>query len=61
MEKKCKIKYKNTFYKDLNSISNYIKNELENEIAANNLLDLVEKEIIKRAKDPIIYELYESD
>ena len=61
MEKRYKIKYKSAFYKDLISISNYIKNELQNEIAANNLVDLVEEEIIKRAKNPIIYEQYESN
>ena len=61
MEKKYRIDYKMTFYKDLTSILNYIRNELENEIAASNLSELVWQEIEKRAKDPIIYEQYESD
>ena len=61
MEKNYKINYRIIFYKDLNSISNYIKNELKNEIAANNLIDLVEKELIKRSKNPTIYESYESE
>ena len=45
MEKKYKIKYLPLFYKDLDNITNYIKYQLENKIAADNFVNKLEKEI----------------
>lgn len=58
MEKKYKIQYLPIFYKDLDTITNYISNKLNNTIAANNLLDVIEKEIYKRQSSPENYQKY---
>lgn len=58
MEKKYKIQYLPIFYKDLDKITNYISNKLSNTIAANNLLDVIEKEIYKRQSSPENYQKY---
>ena len=58
MEKKYKIKYLPLFYKDLDHITDYIKYRLKNEIAANNFVDKLEKEIKQRAFSPDSYEEY---
>lgn len=58
MDKKYKVVYLPLFYKDLDKITNYIKYQLNNIIAANNLLDEVNQEIEKRAHNPDNYERY---
>lgn len=58
MEKKYKLKYLPLFYNDLDEITDYIIYKLKNEIAANNLVNEIEKEINKRALNPIVYEKY---
>ena len=47
-----KVEYSETFKRDIENVFKYIVNELQNEIAAENLLQLVEKEIIKRSYNP---------
>ena len=59
MEKKYEIKYLPLFYKDLDQITwLYIMYKLNNEIAANNFVNELEKEINKRAYNPVSYEKY---
>lgn len=58
MEKKYEIKYLPLFYKDLDQITDYIMYKLNNEIAANNFVNELEKEINKRAYNPVFYEKY---
>lgn len=60
MRKKYKVEYLPLFYKDLNKIIDYIVNKLQNKIAANNLLDEIEDEILKRSNNPEGYEKYNS-
>lgn len=60
MNKKHEIKYSDLFYRDLSSILNYIKYELENIAAANNLFDDIMREISNRAYNPESYEKYSS-
>lgn len=50
-----KIKYAKTFKKEIEEVFKYIVNELQNEIAAKNLLQLIEEEIIKRSYNPESY------
>ena len=57
---KYNIKYLPLFYKDLNKITDYIIKKLNNEIAANNLLDEIEKEIKNRSLNPESFEEYYS-
>lgn len=61
MSNKFELRYSLTFYNDLENIILYIKYELKNEIAANNLLDKVEKEINDRLKNPLAYEEYRTN
>ena len=61
MEKKYKAIYLPLFYKDLDNITDYIKYQLKNEIAADNLVNKLEKEINKRAFSPNYYEEYISN
>lgn len=58
MEKKYEIKYLPLFYKDLDQITDYIMYKLNNKIAANNFVNELEKEINKRAYNPVSYEKY---
>lgn len=59
MEKNSfEVEYSETFKKDIESVFKYIVNELRNEIAAENLLQLVEKEIIKRSYNPKGYKSF---
>ena len=58
MEKKYEIKYLPLFYKDLDQITDYIMYKLNKEIAANNFVNELEKEINKRAYNPVSYEKY---
>ena len=57
---KYNIKYLPLFYKDLNKITDYIANKLKNEIAANNLLNEIEKKINDRSFNPDSFEEYHS-
>ena len=58
MEKKYKIIYLPLFYDDLVKIITYIKYKLANEIAAENCINELEKEIKKREYNPDAYEKY---
>ena len=61
MKKKYKIIYLPLFYKDLEKITDYIKYQLKNRIAANNFVNKLEKEINQRAFNPNSYEEYISN
>lgn len=58
MDKKYNIKYLPLFYDDLDKITDYIRYELANEIAADNFVNELEKEIHQRAYNPDSYEKY---
>ncbi len=58
MEKKYRIVYLPLFYKDLDNITEYIKYQLKNKIAADNFVNKLEKEINQRAFSPNSYEEY---
>jgi plasmid stabilization system protein ParE len=60
MSSKYQITYLPLFFDDLDKILSHIKNKLKNEIAAKNLLNEIEKEIINRANNPESYEKYNS-
>lgn len=52
-----KIKYTKTFKKEIEEVFKYIVKELRNEIAAENLLQLIEKQIIERSYSPESYKM----
>lgn len=53
MEKnKYEIRYTETFKKEIEKVFKYIVNVLKNNIAAENLVQLIEKEIKKRSENP---------
>lgn len=58
MKNKYNIRYSPLFYEDLNKIILYIKNELNNIEAANNLLKEIENSILARINFPTAYEPY---
>ena len=58
MKNNFSLKYSVSFYEDFDQIISYIKDELENVIVANNLIDAVEKAINKRLQNPLDYEKY---
>lgn len=58
MDKKYNIKYLPLFYDDLDKITDYIRYELANKIAADNFVNELEKEIHQRAYNPDSYEKY---
>ena len=60
MQKKYKITYLPLFYNDLDRITDYIKYQLGNDIAADNFVDELEKEIKQRLYNPESYEKYTS-
>jgi len=60
MNKKYNLKFSYLFYKDLDKILRYIKYKLLNPIAANNLVDEIEKEINDRLHMPKAFEKYNS-
>ena len=60
MEKKYNIKYLPSFYRDLDAITDYIKYELQNEVAANRLVDEIENKIIKRLQNPESFEKFQT-
>ena len=49
------IKYTETFKKEIENVFKYIVNELQNEIATENLLQLIEKKIKERSYNPENY------
>lgn len=61
MKNKYTLKYSPQFYIDMNNIIIYIKCKLNNNIAAIRLAKMIEKEIIKRSKNPEIYEKYKTN
>ena len=60
MDKEYNITYLPLFYDDLDRITNYIMYKLGNKIAAENLLNEVEKEIKRRATNAKSYEEFKS-
>ena len=60
MKNKYNIKYLPSFYRDLDGITDYIKYELQNEAAANRLVDEIENEINKRLKNPESFEKFQT-
>ncbi|MCI8397607.1 MAG: type II toxin-antitoxin system RelE/ParE family toxin [Clostridia bacterium] len=58
MEKKYKVEYSPLFFKDLDKIIEYIRIKLNNNRAAINLLNEIEKEIELRSYNPEGYEKY---
>lgn len=60
MTNRFEVRYSPTFYNDFERIILYIKYELKNVIAANNLLNKVEKEINHRLENPLGYEKYKT-
>ena len=59
-QKKYKLEYTDNFINDLVEITNYITYNLSNPIAADNLLDNIDKSIINRLKYPIGFKGYVS-
>lgn len=53
-----KIKYLPQFEQDLSEIVDYISNKLMNPMAATNLVNEVEKSILKRLESPLSYEAF---
>lgn len=60
MDKVCKIRYSSLFHKDLGKIMDYILYKLNNKIAAECLLDIVELKLKERASSLEQYEKYTS-
>lgn len=60
MKKKYKIIYLPLFYRDLDKITDYIRYQLDNEIAANNFVNELEEEIKQREYNPDSFEKYKS-
>ena len=58
MNKKYQIKYSSLFKKDLEQIIRYLKNNLNNVYASNNLLKEIDKKIRIVAKNPKSYAKY---
>ena len=56
MNKNYIIKYSHLFYEDLSKIIKYISIELNNKEAANNLLNEIEDNILKRSVAPESFE-----
>ena len=61
MEKKYIIRYLPLFYRDLENIIDYIKYDLQNDTAANRLVDKVENVIKERLQSPESFEKYISN
>lgn len=60
MENKYTIKYLPKFKQELRKILKYIKEDLENEKAALDLVNKVDKAIIKRSFNPTAFQEYHS-
>ena len=56
-----KIEYSEAFKRKIESVFKYIVNELHNEIAAENLLQLAERKIIERSYNPKGYKSFKLD
>ena len=54
----AKIEYTETFKREIEEVFKYIVYELKNNIAAEHLLQLIEREIIKRSYNPLIYQSF---
>lgn len=61
MQNNFKLIYSKQFLEQLDMISLYIKNELNNDIAAYNLTLKIEKEIMNRLKSPLGFEKYKTN
>lgn len=57
---KYQLRYLPLFYKDVNDVTSYIKNELQNPAAANDLIDEIEKAILERLPVCESFEPYQS-
>lgn len=55
---KYKLRYSETFRKDVKGVLFYIVNELQNPIVAENLLQLIENEINKRIENPESFKFF---
>ncbi len=60
MNEKYTLSYLPLFYDDLSAIYDYIRNKLENPIAAKSFVNKIEKAILERALSPAGYEPYVS-
>ena len=60
MKNKFELRYSPEFLKDFEGINFYIKHELNNIIAAENLLNKVEEKIKERRENPLGYEEYKT-
>lgn len=60
MKNNFELKYSPEFLNDFENINNYIKYELNNVIAGDNLISKVEKEIKSRLKNPLGYQAYKT-
>lgn len=58
--KPCEVRFLPLFEKDLTRVTNYIKYQIHNPIAAMNLVDAIEQAIIERAYAPDSFEPYPS-
>ncbi|MCD7980891.1 MAG: type II toxin-antitoxin system RelE/ParE family toxin [Clostridiales bacterium] len=58
--KTCQLRYMPLFEQDLIAIADYIANVLQNEDAADRLIDDVEAAILKRSENPLAFEEYHS-
>jgi plasmid stabilization system protein ParE len=61
MNKKYTLRYLPLFEQDLASVRDYISQNLQNPVAAHNLLEDTEKAIQKRVKNPLGYMPYPSN
>ena len=61
MNKKYNVQYSPLFYKDLEEIIDYIKNEIKNKKVAEELFNEIMQEIEKRKNFPKAYEEYISN
>ena len=61
MKNSYEIRYSYEFYNDFEKINSYIKYKLKNVIAANKLINRVEREIINRSNNPLDYEKFETN
>ena len=52
------LRFSDNFYKDFSNIISYIKNELGNTIAAENLIEKVDIEINKRLSNPQDFQVF---
>ena len=59
-QKKYRLEYTDNFINDIVQITNYISYDLSNPIAADNLLNDIDKSIINRLKYPIGFRKYAS-